>query len=76
MSDHRRAVLALRRVRTLKIEADGDFWKDFTKPKIRLVGRWLERAGFSSGSYVHVSYIAPRDIKLRCSVAVTEQWAE
>ena len=32
-------------VRTLKIEADGDFWKGVTKPKIRLMGRWLERAG-------------------------------
>jgi hypothetical protein len=32
-------------VRTLKIEADGDRWKGI-KPKIRLMGRWLERAGF------------------------------
>jgi len=36
-------------VRLLKIEVDGDFWKDRTKPKIRLTGRWLERAGVQSG---------------------------
>src|ERR1043166_661756 len=33
-------------VRTLQIEADGDLWKGGMKPKIRLIGRWLERAGF------------------------------
>ena len=41
-------------VRKLKIEADGDFWKGLAKPKIRLMGRWLERAGFSPGSHVQV----------------------
>lgn len=52
-------------VRTLKIEADGDFWKGLTKPKIRLMGRWLERAGFSPGSHVHVTCVAPGIIELR-----------
>ena len=52
-------------VRTLKIEADGDFWKGLTKPKIRLTGRWLERAGFSPGSHVHVTCVAPGIIELR-----------
>ena len=52
-------------VRTLKIEADGDFWKGLTKPKIRLMGRWLERAGFSPGSRVHVICVAPGIIELR-----------
>ncbi len=32
-------------IRTLKIEADGDFWKGLIKPKIRIKGHWLERAG-------------------------------
>ena len=39
-------------VRTLKIEAEGDFWRGLTKPKIRLMGRWLERAGFNPGQRV------------------------
>ncbi len=51
-------------VRTLKIEADGDFWKGVTKPKIRLMGRWLERAGFSPGNRVHVTCVAPGVIEL------------
>lgn len=51
--------------RTLKIEEDGDFWRNRAKPKIRLVGRWLERAGFSPGSRVHVTCVAPGVIELR-----------
>jgi hypothetical protein len=56
-------------VRTLKIEADGDFWKGLLKPKIRLVGRWLERAGFKPGHRVHVTCVAPGVIELRSPVA-------
>jgi hypothetical protein len=52
-------------VRTLKIEADGDFWKGLMKPKIRLMGRWLERAGFRPGNRVHVTCVAPGVIELR-----------
>ena len=55
--------------RVLKIEADGDTWKGLIKPKIRLMGRWLERAGFSPGSHVHVMCIAPGVIELRSSNA-------
>ena len=51
--------------RTLKIEADGDCWKGLTKPKIRLMGRWLERAGFSPGGHVHVTCVALGVIELR-----------
>jgi len=51
--------------RKLKIEADGDPWKGLTKPKIRLTGRWLERAGFSPGGHVHVTCVAPGVIELR-----------
>ncbi len=54
-------------VRTLKIEADGDSWKGSIKPKIRLMGLWLERAGFSPGARVHVTYIARGLIELRSS---------
>ena len=52
-------------MRTLKIEAEGDFWRGHTKPKIRLMGRWLERAGFSPGSRVQVTCVAPGIIELR-----------
>jgi hypothetical protein len=56
-------------VRTLKIEAEGDFWKGLTKPKIRLMGRWLERAGFNPGQHVQVTCVAPGVIELRAPVA-------
>ena len=56
---------AERTVRTLKIEADGDFWKGVTMPKIRLMGRWLERAGFTPGNRVQVTCVSPGVIELR-----------
>ena len=52
-------------VRTLKIEEDGDAWKGLIKPKIRLAGRWLERAGFKPGHRVYVTCVAPGVIELR-----------
>jgi hypothetical protein len=52
-------------VRKLKIEADGDPWKGQTIPKIRLTGRWLDRAGFSPGNHVQVLCVAPGVIELR-----------
>jgi hypothetical protein len=55
----------LRATRSLKIEADGDAWKRRIKPKIRLMGRWLERAGFKPGDRVHVVCVAPGVIELR-----------
>ena len=58
-------------VRQLKIEAAGDFWKGLIIPKIRLAGRWLERAGFSPGSHVHVTCLAPGVIELRSREALT-----
>ena len=51
--------------RTLKIEEEGDFWKGLTIPKIRLRGRWLERAGFSPGHRVQVTCVAPGVLELR-----------
>lgn len=56
--------------RTLKIEADGDSWKGLIKPKIRLMGRWLERAGFKPGHRVRVVCIVPGVIELRSSDAL------
>ncbi len=40
--------------RNLKIEATGDFARGKISPKIRLGGRWLERAGFTPGKRVTV----------------------
>jgi len=53
------------RARMLKIEGDGDPWKGLIKPKIRLTGRWLERAGFKPGHRVYVTCVAPGVIELR-----------
>ena len=52
-------------IRTLKIEADGDFFKGNIKPKIRIMGQWLQRAGFTPGNRVKVTCIAPGIIELR-----------
>ncbi|MEW6305065.1 MAG: SymE family type I addiction module toxin [Verrucomicrobiota bacterium] len=64
-------VVALREgpmpVRRLKIEAVGDFWKGLIKPKIRLMGHWLEQAGFKPGSRVQVTCVSPGVIELRSS---------
>jgi len=51
-------------VRLLKIEVDGDRWKGI-KPKIRLMGRWLERAGFRPDTRVQVRCMAHGVIELR-----------
>jgi Toxin SymE, type I toxin-antitoxin system len=58
-------------VRKLKIEADGDPWKGLVKPKIRLAGRWLERAGFNPGSHVQVTCVAPGVLELRSPDVLT-----
>jgi hypothetical protein len=63
------------RVRTLKIEADGDCWKGLVKPKIRLMGRWLEQAGFMPGSRVQVKCVAPGIIELHIREPVQEPTA-
>jgi hypothetical protein len=52
-------------VRKLKIEEDGDFFRRRIKPKIRLTGRWLERAGFKPGTRVSVTCLAPGILELR-----------
>ncbi len=51
--------------RTLKIEETGDSWRGLIKPKIRLMGRWLEKAGFKPGTRVQVVCVAPGVIELR-----------
>lgn len=51
--------------RTLKIEATGDFAARKITPKIRLGGRWLERAGFPPGQRVTVEFTDPGCLTLR-----------
>lgn len=41
--------------RSLKIEETGDFFRRKVAPKIRISGKWLERAGFKPGHRVEVS---------------------
>ena len=57
-------------IRRLKIEEAGDFWRGLTIPKIRLMGRWLERAGFLPGERVRVTCVAPGVIELRAPNAL------
>ena len=52
-------------IRTLKIEEDGDYSRGRIKPKIRLMGHWLERAGFKPGSRVSVRHLGSGVIELR-----------
>jgi hypothetical protein len=52
-------------VRTLKIEEDGDYFRGRIKPKIRLMGHWLERAGFKPGAHVSVTCLGSGVIELR-----------
>lgn len=58
-------------VRRLKIEAVGDSWKGLIKPKIRITGHWLERAGFRPGSHVQITCVAPGVMELRSPNAST-----
>jgi len=58
-------------VRRLKIEEHGDAWKGLLKPKIRLMGRWLEKAGFKPGSHVHIVCVSPGILQLRSTDAPT-----
>lgn len=52
-------------LRELKIEEAGDFWRGLVKPKIRLTGKWLARAGFQAGGRVQVACITPGVLELR-----------
>ena len=51
--------------RTLKIEAEGDYHYGKVKPKIRLSGKWLEKAGFKPGRRISVQCVADGVMELR-----------
>jgi hypothetical protein len=53
------------RRRTLKIEAVGDFAHRKIKPRIRLGGHWLEKAGFKPGHRVEISSSKPGEMSLQ-----------
>ena len=50
---------------TLKIEAIGDFAGRKIKPRIRLSGHWLERAGFKPGHRVEIVLVNPGELSLQ-----------
>ncbi len=52
-------------VRSLKIEATGDFFYRKITPRIRLAGQWLEQAGFKPGHRVEVRMEQPGSLSLR-----------
>lgn len=54
-----------RTTRSLQVEAIGDFFAGKTCPRIRIAGKWLERAGFKPGHRVHVVIEGPGMISLR-----------
>ena len=71
--NERLAVNASRKqVRSLKIEATGDFFYRKITPRIRLTGRWLEQAGFKPGHRVEVRIEQPGNLSLRFFEQPTE----
>jgi len=53
------------KTRSLRIEAVGDFAKRKIKPRIRLSGHWLEKAGFKPGHRVEISSSKPGELSLQ-----------
>ena len=71
--EERLAVEANRnQVRSLAIEATGDFFYRKITPRIRLAGRWLEQAGFKPGHRVEVRCEQPGSMSLRFLEQPTE----
>jgi hypothetical protein len=50
--------------RSLAIEATGDYFANKVKPKIRISGKWLERAGFRPGHRVQIQIEQPGKLTL------------
>lgn len=69
-------ILLKTKIRTLKIEEDGDFWKGRIKPKIRLRGLWLQQAGFQPGNRVSVNCIAHGVLELRSILTLDDRSAD
>ena len=58
-------------VRSLQIEEIGDRWKGF-KPRIRMMGKWLERAGFKPGTRVLLTCRGLGFIELRAFGSISQ----
>lgn len=53
------------KTRNLKIEAVGDFAYRKIKPRIRLSGHWLEKAGFKPGHRVEIFPVKPGELTMQ-----------
>jgi hypothetical protein len=53
------------KTRSLKIEAVGDFAYRKIKPRIRLSGHWLEKAGFKPGHRAVIHESSPGELTLQ-----------
>lgn len=53
------------KTRKLKIEAIGDFANRKVRPRIRLGGRWLERAGFKPGHKTEILILSSGKLLLQ-----------
>ena len=53
------------KTRNLKIEATGDFARRKIKPRIRLMGQWLEMAGFKPGHRVEIRSLREGELSLQ-----------
>ena len=47
------------KIRILKVEEVGDYWRKQTMPRIRLKGKWLAKAGILPNRYVKVASPQP-----------------
>ena len=64
------------KVRSLKIENRGDFFRKKTHPSIRLKGHWLAALGFLPGGRVLVVPGSVGELTLRVESATTTPAAE
>jgi hypothetical protein len=51
--------------RILKVEEVGDFWRNQTKPRVRLEGKWLAYAGILPNHYVSIENPNPGTLIIR-----------
>ena len=47
------------RERVIKVEEIGDYWRNQTRPQIRLKGKWMAKAGICPNNYVLVTNPQP-----------------
>lgn len=52
------------RIRKIKVETGGDYFRKATFPKIRLQGKWLAGVGFKPSGHVLVRCELPGELRL------------